>query len=333
MIFYKRVGLHKKLAAVLAVTMLCCLVGCASAEGEVSSMPPVSSAAHHGSAARAAKVPDVADANIEATEPGESEAPKEPEELELSWAETKIAVPIYAKPEPGEAIAQTEPGQDFTYNETDDPMWYEVTLSNGTTGFVYGEYLFRPDENSATSASSLAEETLQSRLSLLMQKLPEGKYWNHAGQYLDWGEESPFAVTDTPCDHSGYGYIYCNYYNGTTSDFFSYDALCQCLGFASLLSDQLFGQNAPVHIFYDPDLLRVGDHIRLGEYEHSMTVIELTEDYVTLGEVNRNYEDCRISWSRQMTLYELYELDWDAEYLSRYPLCPNGDGTFAEWDD
>ena len=61
----------------------------------------------------------------------------------------------------------------------------------------------------------------------------------------------------------------------------------QCLGYASIISDLLFGYDAPITEFYDFDELRIGDHIRMGWYEHSMIVtdIDWDTDTITVTEV------------------------------------------------
>lgn len=251
----------------------------------------------------------------------------------LLKAQTPTAAPIYGEPSPGEPVSQSEAGEIFVLTETADPLWYSVSLENGAVGYLYGESLFRIDEEGNVSSESIFLEAAKEKLASLREQLPEGKYWNHMDQELPYGEETPFSVTDTPCEHSIYGELYCNFYNGATESFFPYDTLCQCLGFASLLSDQLFGTEAPLHLFYNYARLRVGDHIRLGEYEHSMTVIEIAEDHITVAEVNEDYEDCLISWSRQIPYYELEELHWDSEYISRYPFYIDEDGAFVSWDD
>lgn len=325
----------RALSVLLAAALVFNLSACGTAEGiteDKIESSEVSSTLCNDEIVRAAKsLPDTAEANLETELEPDTDAVEAVAEVEINMAETIISVPIYAAPEVSEVIANSVPEQDFAYIETENPLWFSVTLSEGKTGYIYGEQLFRLDENGQPVAKSLAEESLDATIETLKSKLPEGKYWNHYGQDLAWGEESPFTVTDTPCYHSTYGFGYCNFYNGASIELFSYGGLRQCLGFASFLSDQLFGIDAPLHIFYDPDLLRVGDHIRLGDYEHSMTVIDMNDEYVTLGEVNQNYEDCKISWSRQMYWSEIYALNWDAEYISRYPLCPDENGGFTQW--
>lgn len=115
-------------------------------------------------------------------------------------------------------------------------------------------------------------------------------------------DEIAMCVTDTPCNHSVYGYGNCNIYNGLMDDFFpQYEDETQCLGYASLISDLLFGYDAPITEFYDFDELRIGDHIRMGWYEHSMIVtdIDWDTDTITVTEVNVDYENCQISWGRR----------------------------------
>lgn len=314
-----------------AVILLYSLSAC-NAEGQESSAVSHASA---GAGRAVSSAPLTGDEEITVLKNLESAAESvytEGDSLLLK-AQTPAAAPIYEAPAPGEPIAQTEAGETFILTETADPLWYSVTLENGAVGYLYGESLFRINEEGNVSAKSIFLETTEEKLASLREQLPEGKYWNHMDQDLPYGEETPFSVTDIPCEHSTYGELYCNFYNGATEAFFPYDTLCQCLGFASLLSDQLFGTEASLHLFYNYARLRVGDHIRLGEYEHSMTVIEKAEDYITVAEVNEDYEDCLISWSRQISYYELEELHWDSEYISRYPFYIDEDGAFVPWDD
>lgn len=320
-------NLHKIIAAVLAVFLLCGLTACGEDETANSEC---------SSAAEVEELAEIEPRMISGDELplGAEIALKIENEITnavvVNWAETPTAVNIYAEPNAENVIGTTEAGEDFVYEETDDPMWYKITTRDGGDGYIYGEEFYRVDGDEAASVS-LARESVEAALDDLREKLPDGKYWNHIGTELAWGEESPFIVTDTPCNNNQNGTLYCNFYNGTSVAYFSYDKLCQCLGFASLLSDEVFGESAPVHIYYDPKLLRVGDHIRLREYEHSMTVTEITDEYITVAEVNANYNDCKISWSTQLSMDELHDIEWDAEYISRYPLCPDGEGGFTEW--
>ena len=164
---------------------------------------------------------------------------------------------------------------------------------------------------------------MQTRLELLEDYFPNGMYWNHIG--VDTSEmtadEIAMCVTDTPCNHSVYGYGNCNIYNGLMDDFFpQYGDEMQCLGYVSIISDLLFGYDAPITEFYDFDELRIGDHIRMGWYEHSMIVtdIDWDTDTITVTEVNADYENCQISWDRQITRSELLGMEGDRTYYTRY---------------
>ena len=173
------------------------------------------------------------------------------------------------------------------------------------------------------SSSDLAEQSVQTRLELLEDYFPNGMYWNHVG--VDTSEmtadEIAMCVTDMPCNHSANGYENCNVYIGLIDDFFpQYGDEMQCLGYASLISDLLFGYDAPITEFYDFDELRIGDHIRMGWYEHSMIVtdIDWDTDTITVTEVNADYENCQISWGRQITRSELLGMEGDLTYYTRY---------------
>lgn len=213
-------------------------------------------------------------------------------------------------------VTELTVGDELLLEPTDDPMWYSCKL-DGENFYVYSDHV-----RSVDSEESLFADYLSEKLLLLQNQLPEGKYWNHIGiEGIAWGEETPWIVTDTPCSHTRYGEGECNFYNGATAECFPYEgALCQCLGFASLLSDQIFGEAAPIRHVDNYRDLRVGDHIRLSEWTHSMTVVGVDEDGITVAECNENYEDCKISWSRVMSWDEVASYDWDAEYLTRYPL-------------
>ena len=173
------------------------------------------------------------------------------------------------------------------------------------------------------SSGDLAEQSVKTRLELLEDYFPNGMYWNHVG--VDTSEmtadEIAMCVTDMPCNHSANGYENCNVYIGLIDDFFpQYGDEMQCLGYASLISDLLFGYDAPITEFYDFDELRIGDHIRMGWYEHSMIVtdIDWDTDTITVTEVNADYENCQISWGRQITRSELLGMEGDLTYYTRY---------------
>lgn len=186
----------------------------------------------------------------------------------------------------------------------------------------HGPRGFSPDFRNLPSASSevyeeavsaVSEADITAALDQLRREFPDGSYWNH----MENGEEG--GVTETPCVHSLYGEEFCNHYSGGTGSLFpQYDPMCQCLGFASLFSDRLFGEDAPLSVHRDFDALRPGDHIRLTGACHSVIVVEKTDDGVTVAEVNRDYETCEISWGRYVSREELLSYGEEQEYITRY---------------
>ena len=124
----------------------------------------------------------------------------------------------------------------------------------------------------------ITEEEAAATLESLRDTFPEGAYWNHVG-VEDWDE---FTVTDSPCQHDLYWDAYCNTYTGGIQELFpQFEPMEQCLGFAALLSDLVFGEDAPVSTFTDYTQLRVGDNIRLELTEHSMVVLTVDGEGIT----------------------------------------------------
>lgn len=152
------------------------------------------------------------------------------------------------------------------------------------------------------------EELFYLKVSELKKLYPDGMYWNYGG------------VTDIPCNHEGNGYGSCNRYTGVTDTvFYDVDEGMQCLGFVSMLSDYIFGDDAGIRVFYDFDSVRPGDHIRLDYLEHSLFVLEKGEDYVIVAECNRTYNECMIEWGRIVTREEIEASG--AWYITRYDIA------------
>ena len=156
--------------------------------------------------------------------------------------------------------------------------------------------------------------------------VPFGSYWNHCGYELSPGEENWSIVTEIPCDHEALGKEYCNSYRGATDEFFPFYDGSQCLGFSSMLSDQLFGADAPVSMHRSYERLRPGDQIRLTVENHSMLVIGKSEAGVAVAEVNADYNTCQISWGRELSRETLEDYGEEVEYFTRYP--DNGEAAF-----
>ncbi len=153
------------------------------------------------------------------------------------------------------------------------------------------------------------ETEIQTAIEELKVLYPDGKYWNDGNS----------GVTDSPCHNNG-GYDKCNYYYGVTSllrDKSNYGY--QCFGFASLVSDYIFGKTTAAYPHYSYEELRVGDHVRLDDYNpycHSMIVIEKTDDHIVVVECNADYQTCIINWGREISRERL-ESDPNTIYYSR----------------
>lgn len=161
----------------------------------------------------------------------------------------------------------------------------------------------------------ITEEEAAATLESLRDTFPEGSYWNHVG-VEDWDE---FTVTDSPCQHDLYWDAYCNTYTGGLQELFpQFEPMEQCLGFAALLSDLVFGEDAPVSTFADYTQLRVGDNIRLELTEHSMVVLTVDGEGITVVECNSDYEHCRISWDRSLSWDDLAATSYEMECITRY---------------
>lgn len=195
----------------------------------------------------------------------------------------------------------------------------ETTASLGTSAIVQREIRTPTPE----TLNEITEDHVFEQLALLSDYFADGSYWNHYG--IDVSSmsdaEQAMCVTDTPCAHSANGYEYCNVYNGAIVEYFpQYQYETQCLGYASLISDLLFGTDAPVTEFYDFDSLRIGDHVRLVGNEHSMIVTDIDWETgtLTVTEVNADFENCEISWGRTITRDELYTMEGDVRFYTRY---------------
>lgn len=212
--------------------------------------------------------------------------------------------------------------------EEDTALRTAETLAPEETPSTYGDFdqtVSDLGEQAQVAPASLdgemSEETISvedevlAALNDLREIFPEGMYWNHMG-VEDWDE---FTVTDTPCQHDLYWDTYCNGYSGGIQELFpQFEPMEQCLGFAALLSDLVFGEDAPVNTFTDYTQVRPGDHIRLELSEHSMTVLTVDEDGITVVECNSDYEHCRIRWDRSLSWEDLDAYSYEIECITRY---------------
>lgn len=160
--------------------------------------------------------------------------------------------------------------------------------------------------------------TLEEKLEIFMEIFPNGTYWNNVGYN---GEGSDYLnISNTPCHHREFQ-DYCNNYMGKTAELFPWGRNIQCLGFASMLSDFLFGKDAEIEEFYDWKELKVGDHVRINSDTefHSMIIIEITDDYVKVAECNNNFQQCMIRWGREIQINTLLYGLGHCQFFRRIP--------------
>ena len=156
---------------------------------------------------------------------------------------------------------------------------------------------------------------LQKKIFALKNKYPDGYYWNAHKK----SKKYP-AVSEIPCsDHESGRYEYC---------------IGQCAGFASLLSDEVFGEDAPKYVFTDKKKIKIGDYLRCLP-GHSVFVIDRVEKgevigydtwddenvkawdtVLTVAECNWDWH-CGISWGREIALSDI-RLDPDNPWFDSY---------------
>lgn len=214
---------------------------------------------------------------------------------------------------------------ELTGDKTDTMV--RVRLEDGLIGFldqvVVGEEMLKEltlvnNELAAPKNVSnlFSEENMalgfEEKLELLRELFPNKKYWNSVGIDLSGlsQEWAATITTDWPCDHSYNGCRFCHQYNGATLKLFDPEINIQCLGFASMISDFLFGKDAPISILENPKELRPGDHIRNVDLQHSMVVTAVFSDSLRVVQCNSDYDNCQILWDEKLSFEDLegYEL-------------------------
>ena len=160
-----------------------------------------------------------------------------------------------------------------------------------------------------TTTTTYPDEWLNNFNTLILQlqnEYPKGYYWNHANNTANG------SVTTTPCNHR-INEAYCNTYQGKSTIACGFDIGRQCAGFASMLSDRVFGKDAPVRIFYNYDDIRIGDQARINNNSHTVFIIDKTDDYVVVAECNADYKSCIINWGRK-----IYRNNLTGFYITRW---------------
>lgn len=115
----------------------------------------------------------------------------------------------------------------------------------------------------------LTQKQVQDQLFELYDEYPEGMSWTNENHSYYW------KAINTYC----YG----------------------CIAFAGEVSDKLFGKDAKVTTHRNFDKIKVGDHIRIGNY-HSVIVLAKGPDELVVVEGNYNSS---VHWGREITEREL----------------------------
>lgn len=137
-------------------------------------------------------------------------------------------------------------------------------------------------------------ETKTLTVAELMEKFPNGKYWNHGS-----GANNPDGWTDKPCTHhsacSWYGTCGCN----------SFENAIQCWGFVLKLAYDAYGVSARKRAkSYSFDGLKAGDILVYNGYygsEHYLFVTAIKDGYVYFGDCNGVgvSRGCEIRWDKK----------------------------------
>ena len=128
----------------------------------------------------------------------------------------------------------------------------------------------------------------------LMEKFPNGKYWNHGS-----GANNPDGWTNSPCAHHNS----CNW-NGSCGCN-SFDNAIQCWGFVLKLAYDAYGVSARKRAkSYSFDGLKAGDILVYNGYygsEHYLFVTAIKDGYVYFGDCNGVgvSRGCEIRWGKK----------------------------------
>ncbi len=132
----------------------------------------------------------------------------------------------------------------------------------------------------------LSEDVIYEKLIAMKEEYPHGMTWTNDNIY--------------------------RYVDGTTSV-----AAGGCAGFAAILSDVAFGTELPRTRIYNFDTIRVGDILRINNDVHSVVVLAIDDNTITIAEGNYNSS---IYWERELSLKTLQASDTTLNYVeTRYP--------------
>lgn len=206
------------------------------------------------------------------------------------------------------AFAETVEELSISKSQNDDDKIFDILEKNQTK--IFDNFIIASMQSSSQYPQNWLNE-FNKKIIELQVIFPNNMYWNHMNGKPSnpYENNNIYSVTDIPCNHNEYGERYCNAYYGKSDDVYPYEATSvQCRGFASLLSDLVFGEDAPVRVFEDYDELRIGDQARIDGDYHSVFIIDKTDEYVIVAECNEDLKSCKISWGRKIMRDDMQRL-------------------------
>lgn len=179
----------------------------------------------------------------------------------------------------------------------DDGYIYTVDLASGeieksfNNASYFSEDLTVPSEHKKGSIFGIAPQAVS--IKKLREKFPAGKYWNHGS-----GPNNPNGYTSSPCNHHfGSG---CEY-NGSCGCN-SFNMAIQCMGYAEKCGYDATDSNPRTSGEWKKtsstsalDNLKAGDIVRYKNDGHSVYVIRVSGDTVTITDCNSD-NHCIIRW-------------------------------------
>ncbi len=249
-------------------------------------------------------------------------------------ARTSCVAKLLSAPDETAAVISVLPADlQLSKGSENENGFVQVTLKTGKTGYLPSSALeddplctaiVLPVPELTAHTGVTTENAVKTRLEELSAYFENGRYWNNFDADSSPINNKSFILSDMPCLHESQGYGHCNFYTSKISAQLGYSYGSQCAGYVGLISDLIFGTEAPITVHTDFESLRPGDHIRLVLWDHSMLVTDVGTDengefYVIVTEVNGDYDTCRIDWGRKFTQRDLRRLGDHIEVHTRYP--------------
>ena len=247
------------------------------------------------------------------------------EQIAATYASVPWGTPIYAEPSQTSNVVTRYQTYTHMFVAGESGDFYLVHLPGGIAGYLYkvGATLEHETITPPTVThvkNNLTEDKTRKALEALQQQYPDGMYWNNpAGTELDTKRnDQDTCLSSIPCNHNQTD-MTCAHHVGIASAPFLYPSAMQCLGFASMISNTIFGQGAPIRVHQSWTDLKVGDMIRLIKSSHAfiVTSIDHDNDTVQVLECNRDCSTCVIRWGRTVSEAAVQSEPYDI--VTRYP--------------